>query len=491
MLPLKETVNNMDIEKLTIASSLESLKNKEFTAEELVQAFLNRIEEKNESLNALTFVSKTALDEAKEIDKKIASGEELGALAGIPIIIKDNIAVEGWEVTAGSQILEGHIAIYHATVVERLKAAGAILIGQANMDEFAMGSSNESSHHGPVKNPWDETKIPGGSSGGSAAAVAASFALCALGSDTGGSIRQPASLCGVVGLKPTYGRVSRYGLIALASSLDQIGPITKTVEDAALVLQVMEGVDPKDATSVELPDTTIPALIEKDIKGLKIGIPKEYFVQGMDEDVKTLVMNAVAELEAAGAEVKEISLPNSGYGLAAYYIIMPSEASSNLGRFDGLRYGYHSDGSSLTDTYSRTRGEGFGAEAKRRIMLGSYTLSAGYYDAYYKKALQIRTLIKQDFENALKEVDVIITPTSPSVAWNLGEKFGDPLTMYLSDIYTVTANLATVPAISVPCGFSKDLPVGLQITAGAFNEHNLFKVGMFYQSITDWHKKTP
>jgi aspartyl-tRNA(Asn)/glutamyl-tRNA(Gln) amidotransferase subunit A len=481
----------MDIEKMTIVKALAGLKEKKFTAVELVQAYLDKIEEKNKSINAVVFTSTTALDEAKEIDKKIKAGDELGALAGIPILVKDNILVKGWPASAASQALDGHIASYDSTVAARLKAAGAIILGICNMDEFAMGSSNETSHHGPVKNPWDETKVPGGSSGGSAAAVAANFALCALGSDTGGSIRQPASLCGVTGLKPTYGRVSRYGLIALASSLDQIGPITKTVEGAALVTQVIEGIDPKDATSVSLPDTTIPALIEKDIKGMKIGVPKEYFIKGMDEEIQTLVMSAIKEFEDAGAEIKEISMPNAQHALAAYYIIMPSEASSNLGRFDGLRYGFHSEGTSLTDTYERTRGEGFGAEVKRRIMLGSYTLSAGFYDAYYKKALKIRSLIKQDFDEAFKEVDVIISPTSPSVAWNLGEKFGDPLTMYLTDIYTISANLATVPAISVPCGLVNNLPVGLQLTTKPFDEHNLYKAGMFYQSKTDWHTSTP
>ena len=359
------------------------------------------------------------------------------------------------------------------------------------MDEFAMGSSTESSHFGATTNPWDKTKVPGGSSGGSAAAVAAGFVPVALGSDTGGSIRQPASLCGVVGLKPTYGRVSRYGLMAMASSLDQIGPIARTVEDAAMVLEVIEGRDPHDSTSTELSNTTIPALIDKDLTGMKLGLPKEYFIDGMDEGVKASVMEAVHELERAGAEIVEISLPHAQYALAAYYIIMPAEASSNLGRFDGLRYGYHSNGENLQDTYSRTRGEGFGPEVKRRIMLGSYTLSAGYYDAYYRKALKVRTLIKKDFDEALKEVDAIVTPTSPSVAWGIGEKFNDPLTMYLSDIYTISANLATIPALSVPCGFVNDLPVGLQFMGKAFDEYTLLKLGAAYQDRTDWHMKTP
>jgi aspartyl-tRNA(Asn)/glutamyl-tRNA(Gln) amidotransferase subunit A len=359
------------------------------------------------------------------------------------------------------------------------------------MDDAAMGSSTETSHWGPTKNPWDTTKVPGGSSGGSAAAVAAGFVPAALGSDTGGSVRQPASLCGVVGLKPTYGRVSRYGLIALASSLDQIGPFAHTVEDVALMLQVIEGKDPRDATSVDLTQTTIPELIEKDVSGLKLGLPKEYFLEGMDPQVKKTVLEAVDRLADAGAQIEEISLPHAPYALAAYYIIQPAEASSNLGRFDGLRYGYHSSGENLKETYERTRGEGFGREVKRRIMLGSYTLSAGYYDAYYRKALKVRSLIKKDFDDALKIVDAIVTPTSPSVAWGLGEKFNDPLTMYLSDIYTITANLATIPAMSIPCGFVGDLPVGLQIMGKPFDEYTLFRIGATYQSLTDWHTRIP
>lgn len=476
---------------MTIKEALEKMNSGDLTSEELVKAYMDRIEADNENVNAFVFVAEDALDQARDIDKRRAAGEDVGVLGGIPIALKDNMLVKGWESTGGSQILEGHKGAYNATVVERLKKAGAILLGRANMDEFAMGSSTESSHFGATTNPWDKTKVPGGSSGGSAAAVAAGFVPVALGSDTGGSIRQPASLCGVVGLKPTYGRVSRYGLMAMASSLDQIGPITRTVEDAAMVLEVIEGKDPHDSTSVELSNTTIPALIDKDLTGIKLGLPKEYFVKGMDEGVKALVMEAVHELENAGAEIVEISLPHAQYALAAYYIIMPAEASSNLGRFDGLRYGYHSNGENLQDTYSRTRGEGFGAEVKRRIMLGSYTLSAGYYDAYYRKALKVRSLIKKDFDEALKEVDAIVTPTSPSVAWGIGEKFNDPLTMYLSDIYTISANLATIPALSVPCGFVNDLPVGLQFMGKAFDEYILLKLGAAYQDRTDWHMKTP
>ena len=468
----------------TIRELSKALQERTLTSEELVRSCLKKIEEENEALNAFIWVSGTAIDEAKEIDLRREAGEELSVLAGIPIAVKDNILVQGWEITAGSQILENHKGAYDATVIERLKNAGAILIGRTNMDEFAMGSSTETSHYGSTKNPHDRTKVPGGSSGGSAVAVAAGFVPCALGSDTGGSVRQPASLCGVVGLKPTYGRVSRYGLIPMASSLDQIGPFTNTIEDAALVMEVIEGKDENDATSIELASTTAPELIEPDVKGLRIGLPKEYFVEGMDAEIRMRIDEAVKKFEAAGAIIKEISLPHAKYALAAYYIVAPSEITSNLGRFDGLRYGYHSQGSNLLDTYERTRGEGFGSEVKRRIMLGSYTLSAGYYDAYYKKALQVRSLIKQDFDEALKEVDVILTPTSPSVAWDLGAKFDDPITMYLSDIYTITANLAAIPAISIPCGTAHGLPVGLQLMGKAFDEHVLYRAGMWFERNT-------
>ncbi len=476
---------------MSLKEAGEKLSAGETTAKALTQTYLDRIKDGNEKLNVFLSVAGDALEQAQVIDDRRAAGEQLGPLAGIPVAIKDNLLVKDWEVTAGSQMLEGHKASYDATVIDRLKKAGAVLIGRANMDEFAMGSSTESSHYGPTANPWDKTKVPGGSSGGSAAAVAAGFAPVALGSDTGGSIRQPASLCGVVGLKPTYGRVSRYGLMAMASSLDQIGPFTRTVEDAATVLEAIEGKDERDATSVELSNTTISALLDTDLTGMTVGLPKEYFVDGMDEKVRTSVMEAVAELECAGAKVVDVSLPHAQYALAAYYIIMPAEASSNLGRFDGLRYGYHSMGKDLQESYARTRGEGFGPEVKRRIMLGSYTLSAGYYDAYYRRALKTRSLIKKDFDEVLKRVDVIVTPTSPSVAWGLGEKFNDPLTMYLSDIYTISANLATVPAMSVPCGFAHDLPVGLQFMAKPFDEHSLLRAGHAYQSRTDWHTKTP
>ncbi|MDG1949967.1 MAG: Asp-tRNA(Asn)/Glu-tRNA(Gln) amidotransferase subunit GatA [bacterium] len=481
----------MDIANKTVVELLKLMGDGSLTSENIVQHYLNQIDAKNEELNALVRVSETALDEAREIDKRRAAGEEVGRLAGIPIVLKDNMLHKGWEVTGGSQILEGHIAAYDSTVVERLRAADAIILGLANMDEHAMGSTNESSHHGATYNPWDTTKVPGGSSGGSAVAVASGMSPVSLGSDTGGSIRLPSALCGVTGFKPTYGRVSRYGLMPYASSFDQIGPIAQDLRDAALVLEVIEGKDARDATSVELPNTTIPALLDTDVSGLKIGLPKEYFLEGMDSEIRRTIMEAVEELKSLGAEVVEISLPSVEYALAAYYILVLSEASSNLGRYDGLRYGYHSGGENLAKTYERSRGEGFGPEAKRRILLGTYTLSAGYYDAYYRKAQKVRTLIKQDIDKAFHEVDAILTPTSPSVAWGMGEKFKDPLTMYLADIFTITANMATVPAMSIPCGFVDGLPVGMQLMGKPFDEHTLFKIGAAYQDKTDWHTKRP
>lgn len=476
---------------LTISDIQKGIENGAFSTRDVVSSCLSRVEQENEKLNALLGVSETALEEAEAIDQKRAKGEELGALAGIPVVVKDNILVEGWKATAGSKILENYTAAYSSTVVDRLRNAGAIVIGRANMDEFAMGSSTETSHFGTTQNPWDLTKVPGGSSGGSAAAVAAGFAPIALGTDTGGSVRQPASLCGLVGLKPTYGRVSRYGVIAMASSLDQVSPFSRSVEDAARVLQVIEGNDPRDATSAHLKDTTIAQLLEQDVKGLRIGLPKEYFAEGLDPHVKQAVMDAVGVLEGAGARVVDVSLPHTKYGLATYYIIMPAEASSNLGRYDGMRYGDSSAGNSLTGTYEKTRAEGFGEEVKRRIMLGAYTLSAGYYDAYYRSAMKMRTQITRDFDEAFKDCDVIATPTSPTIAWNLGQKMNDPLTMYLSDIYTISANLSSIPAMSIPCGFSEGLPIGLQLMAKSFDEHTLFKAGHTYQQLTDWHTKTP
>ncbi len=482
----------MDARFLTIADASKKLADGSLTSEALVAATLSNIEKHDADVHSFVGVYGDAMEQAKEADRRRAAGEDAGPLCGVPVAMKDNILVLDQKASAGSKILSSYTAAYDATVTARLKKAGAVLVGRTNMDEFAMGSSSESSAHGPTKNPWDLSRVPGGSSGGSAAAVAAGLVPAALGSDTGGSVRQPAALCGVTGLKPTYGRVSRYGLIAMASSLDQIGPLTRTVEDAATVLRAIEGEDPKDATTVKLSSAFVPELETRGVKGLRVGLPKEYFADGLDPFVKKAVEEAVKVLEAGGASVREVSLPHSEYALAAYYVNMPAEASSNLGRFDGLRYGAPAAADELRELYMKTRGEGFGAEVKRRIVLGSYVLSAGYYDAYYRKAMQVRTLIKRDFEEAFKDVDVIAGPTSPSVAWKLGEKFGgDPLTMYLSDIYTISANLAGVPALSVPCGFVDGLPIGFQLHARHFGEADLFRAGMYYQDKTDWHKQTP
>jgi len=475
----------------TIQELSASLEAKEVSSEDLVKASLKMIEEKNSTLHAFLEVFDDALAQAKEIDRRRAQGEALHPLAGIPIALKDNILVQGKMASAGSHMLENYRASYDATVTRRLKESGLVIMGRTNMDEFAMGSSTENSHYGPTKNPWDDTRVPGGSSGGSAAAVASGMVPLALGSDTGGSVRQPASLCGVCGLKPTYGRVSRLGLMALASSLDQIGPFAHRVEDLAWLMQVIEGQDPLDATSSVLEETSVSSLISPDIKGLRLGVPKEYFVDGMDTDVTQKVKEAIAVLERAGAEVSEVSLPHTSYALAAYYLIMPAEASSNLGRYDGLRYGHLLQDGTLIGTYEQSRTEGFGDEVKRRIMLGTFALSAGYYDAYYKKATQVRAKIKQDFDEVFQRVDAIVCPTSPCVAWKLGEKMEDPLAMYLSDIYTLSANLATIPALSIPCGFAHDLPVGLQFMARPFDESTLYRLGMTYQSLTDWHTQTP
>lgn len=416
-------------------------------------------------------------------------------LKGIPIAIKDNICTKGELTTCSSRILLGFKPPYDATVIERLKDNGALIFGKTNMDEFAFGSSCETSFYGPTRNPWDLERVPGGSSGGSAAAVAADEAIWALGSDTGGSIRQPAALCGIVGLKPTYGRVSRYGLIAFASSLDQIGPFTKDVYDAALLLSIIAGHDNRDSTSVDIKAGDYLGCLKKDVKGLKIAIPKEYFIEGMDKQVEDSIRQAKTELEKLGAKFKEVSLPHTKYAVAVYYIIATAEASSNLARFDGVQYGFRTkdkDAASMIDTYKQTRGKGFGTEAKRRIILGTYVLSSGYYEAYYLRALKVRTLIKKDFDDVFKEFDCLFTPTSPTPAFKIGEKFENPLSMYLSDIYTISANLAGIPAISVPCGLTKDkLPIGLQILAAPFKEENLFKAAYNFEQNTEWHKMKP
>ncbi len=470
----------MSLINLTITQAHEGLKKKEFSALELCQAYLDKIKEKNKEIFAfLTVTDDLALSQAKKIDDLIAGGGEIPLLAGIPGAIKDVILVKDLKCTAGSKILENYIAPYSATVIEKLKTQGAIFLGKTNLDEFAMGSSTENSAFGPTKNPHDLSRVPGGSSGGSAAAVAANLCNFALGSDTGGSIRQPASFCGVVGLKPTYGAVSRYGLIAFASSLDQIGPIAKTVEDAKIVFDIIKGKDELDSTSVE--SNVEPQTLN--VKSLRIGIPKECFIKGIDSEVEKLIKAAIKKYENAGAKILEVSLPHNAYALPAYYIISPAEASANLARYDGIKYGYSAKGKDLMEVYSKSKGEGFGAEVRRRIMLGTYVLSSGYYDAYYLKAQKVRTLIKNDFEKVFEKVDVLMTPVSPTPAFKIGEKIDDPLTMYLSDIFTVSINLAGLPALSLPVGFAGKLPVGLQIIGRPFEENKIFAIAELFEKL--------
>ena len=465
------------------AHELKSKISKEGAApSQILESLLKRIDSLDKSIKAFVLLNKKGISENKS-----------GKLYGIPVLIKDNICVKDEDTTCASRILKGFKPPYDATVIKRLREEGATLIGKANMDEFAFGSSCETSCYGPTKNPWNLERIPGGSSGGSAAAVAADETILALGSDTGGSIRQPASLCGVVGLKPTYGRVSRYGLIAFASSLDQIGPITKDVEDAALVMNEIAGYDEMDSTSVDIPVPDYIKSLVKNVKGLRIGVPKEYFVEGIAKEVDRDVRKAITILKDLGAIVTEISLPNTQYAVSTYYIIASAEASSNLARFDGVQYGFRFENASdLIDMYIKTRSKGFGNEAKRRILLGTYCLSTGYYDAYYLKAQKVRTKIKEDFDNAFKICDCIITPTSPTGAFKIGEKMDDPLSMYLSDIFTISANLAGIPAISIPCGFTSDeLPIGLQILAKPFDEEALFRAAYTFEQNTDFHRKNP
>jgi aspartyl-tRNA(Asn)/glutamyl-tRNA(Gln) amidotransferase subunit A len=470
---------------------------KEVTSQEVTRAVIERIEKVDRKTSA--YVAKTfdlALEQARLVDEKIKRGEEISPLAGIPIAVKDNICLKDAPATCSSRILSNFIPPYEATVITKLRKAGALFMGKTNMDEFAMGSSTETSHFGITRNPWNLETIPGGSSGGSAAAVSSEEAILALGSDTGGSIRQPAALCGVVGLKPTYGRVSRFGLVAFASSLDQIGPITKDVTDSALLLNVIGGYDPQDSTSVNSPLPNYTKSLVGGVKGLKIGIPKEYFIEGLDPQVESSVREGIKLLEGLGAEFEEVSLPHTDYAIATYYIIASSEASSNLARYDGVQYGYRVDlgpgtGNSMIDMYRKTRSQGFGPEVKRRIMLGTYALSSGYYDAYYLKAQKVRTLIKEDFDKVFEKFDVLITPTSPTPAFKIGEKVDNPLEMYLSDIFTISANLAGIPGISIPCGFSKGLPLGLQILARPFAEETLFRVAYTFEENTEFHKKKP
>jgi len=476
----------------TIAELSRALKQREFSSEELTRACLRRIEKHNPALNCyISVTGERALAQARAADARLGKGEG-GALTGIPIAQKDIFCTKGVKTSCGSRMLDNFIAPYDATTVERFDAAGAVMLGKTNMDEFAMGSSNETSFFGAVKNPWSDAAVPGGSSGGSAAAVAARLAPAATGTDTGGSIRQPAALCNLTGLKPTYGRVSRYGMIAFASSLDQGGPMARTAEDCALLMQVMAGFDARDSTSVDRPVPDYAATINDSIKGLKIGLPREYFGAGLDGKVAQAIDAAIKQCEKLGAVVQEISLPNTPLAVPVYYVIAPAECSSNLSRFDGVRYGHRcKDAKDLLDLYERSRGEGFGAEVKRRIMIGTYVLSAGYYDAYYLKAQKLRRLISDDFKRALEQVDVIMGPTAPTVAFNLGEKTDDPVTMYLSDIYTIAVNLAGLPAISVPAGFVGKRPLGLQIIGNYFAEPHLLNVAHQYQKVTDWHTRTP
>jgi aspartyl-tRNA(Asn)/glutamyl-tRNA(Gln) amidotransferase subunit A len=468
---------------------------KKISAKELTEAFLtqiNKVEGEIHAYNTLTPLE--ALSDADRIDSALARGERMGPLAGVPIAIKDNICTQGIKTTCSSKILENFIPPYSATVVTRLKSAGAIMLGKTNMDEFAMGSSTENSAFEKTRNPWDTSRIPGGSSGGSAAAVAAFLSAAALGSDTGGSIRQPAALCGVVGLKPTYGRVSRYGLIAFASSLDQIGPITRDVTDMAIIMNVISGADPLDSTSVSLPMTDLTLNLSGGVNGLRIGIPKEYFTKGgMDEDMTAAISLSMDCFKKMGAKMSEVSLPHSEYAVATYYLLATAEASSNLARYDGVRFGYRkADACDLLEMYMKSRQEGFGPEVKRRIMLGTYALSSGYYDAYYKKAQQARTLIKNDFDAAWKQVDLILAPTTPTPAFRFGEKTDDPLKMYLSDIFTISVNLAGIPALSIPCGFSKEgLPIGLQLLGRPFDEETILRAAFAYEQETDFNKRRP
>lgn len=484
----------MKLYELTIEKAHNLLKQKEISSQELTGAVLDRIEALEERIGAyITKAGETAMAQAKLADKAIAEGN-ISPLTGIPLSIKDLICTKGLRTTCASKILENFIPPYDAFVISKLKKTGAVIVGKTNMDEFAMGSSTENSSMNTTHNPWDPTRIPGGSSGGSAAAVAADMCLGSIGSDTGGSIRQPASHCGVVGMKPTYGRVSRFGLVAFASSLDQIGPLSKDVTDCAILLNAISGYDRNDSTSVpvDVPDYT--SFLKDGLKGVTFGVPREYnTVEGLDPDVLNAVEGAIKKIEDLGARSIEISLPYMEYAVAAYYIIAPSEASSNLARYDGVKYGFRDkEKENLTEMYKSTRSKGFGPEVQRRIILGTYSLSAGYYDAYYKKASQVRTLISEDFKKAFELCDVILSPVAPTPAFKIGEKIDDPLTMYLSDIFTISANLAGIPGISVPCGFSKEgLPIGLQIMGKHFNEGMLFKVAYNFEQATDFHKKKP
>ncbi len=464
------------------------------TAAEIADAFLAAVRNREPAVRAFVHLDESAVrQQAAAVDAKRKAGARLGPLAGVPVALKDVLCTRGVPTTCGSRMLAGFVPPYDAHVVERLKAADAVLIGKTNMDEFAMGSSTENSVTGPTRNPWDPARIPGGSSGGSAAAVAAGFAPLALGTDTGGSIRQPAALCGVVGLKPTYGRVSRYGLVAFASSLDQVGPFARTVADAARLLGVIAGHDPRDSTSVDRPVPAYTKTLNDPLPGLRIGVPREFFGEGLDAEVEAAVRAALKEYEKRGATLVDVSLPHSPYALAAYYIVAPAEASSNLARYDGMHYGHRTrEEADLVGTYAKSRSEGFGPEVKRRVMIGTYVLSSGYKDAYYVKALKVRRLVKRDFDEAFAACDVVAGPTAPTPAFPIGAKADDPLAMYLSDVYTVSANLAGLPGVSVPCGFTKaGLPIGLQLLAPPFEEERLLRAARTYEAATDWHTRRP
>ncbi|TXH04326.1 MAG: Asp-tRNA(Asn)/Glu-tRNA(Gln) amidotransferase subunit GatA [Nevskiaceae bacterium] len=478
--------------QLSIRELSDGLRGKKFSSRELTQHFLKRIDTLDPQLNSLiTVTAARAQRQAEAADARIARGEA-GPLTGIPLIQKDIFCTQGVRTSCASQMLDRFIAPYDATIVEKLDAAGMVMLGKANMDEFAMGSSNETSWYGPVCNPWDLSRVPGGSSGGSVAAVAAGLAPVATATDTGGSIRQPAALTNLTGIKPTYGRVSRYGMIAFASSLDQAGVVARSAEDAAVVLQAMSGFDPRDSTSVERPVDDLVTGLNQPIKGLRIGLPKEYFAEGLAPGARACVEAAIKKFEELGAVIKEISLPNSPLSVPTYYVVAPAEASSNLARFDGVRYGHRAEGvKNLEDLYKKSRGEGFGAEVQRRIMIGTYVLSHGYYDAYYLKAQKVRRLIYDDFKRAFAEVDVVLGPTATDVAFKLGSKTDDPVAMYLNDIYTIAANLAGIPAMSLPCGFVDGLPVGLQLMGNYFDEARLLNVAHQYQQATNWHQQSP
>jgi aspartyl-tRNA(Asn)/glutamyl-tRNA(Gln) amidotransferase subunit A len=478
------------IEK-TAAELSQALSSGELSSTELTQSYLDRISRHNQELNAfITVCEESALEQAKVADEKRASGDK-SPLLGIPLAHKDIFCTKGVITSCGSHMLENFVAPYDATVVEKFKTAGAVMLGKTNMDEFAMGSSNETSFFGPVKNPWDLKRVPGGSSGGSAVAVAADLCVMATGTDTGGSIRQPAAFCGITGLKPSYGRVSRWGMIAFASSLDQAGTLSKSAEDAALMTNVMAGIDSKDSTSIDRPAEDYTATLNDSLDGLRIGIPKQHFAEGLSAEVEQAVREALKEYEQLGASITEVDLPNNHLSVSAYYVVAPAEASANLSRYDGVRYGHRCENPiDLEDMYKRTRSEGFGDEVKRRILVGTYALSAGYYDAYYRKAQKIRRLIKNDFIKAFEQVDVIVGPTSPHTAFELGSKT-DPVTMYLEDIYTIAVNLAGLPGISIPAGFANGLPIGMHIIGKDFGEGKLLNVAHQFQQQTDWHKRKP